>query len=179
MNLSDTCTCARPGHVRSECTSSEPPQAGPQVECFHGPTSRLVSDRSESPQDFKSHGRPFSDGTLPDLSPTVLLSNIRFAVILSFSHLIYNPLLHSHVSSSSIVTLRALFAPLFCNPAFTFGSCTLSPTHGFLSWPGFTGPHAPMTRHGASLSGPACSHLPGHVPFTRLTPRAHAVTIHA
>ena len=53
------------------------------------------------------------------------------------------------------------------------------PMDGFLSWPCFTWPHAPMTRHGASLSGPACSHLLGHVPFTRLTPRAHAVTIHA
>ncbi len=33
MNLSDTCTCARQGHVRS----SEPPKAGQpeQVECIH------------------------------------------------------------------------------------------------------------------------------------------------
>jgi hypothetical protein len=34
-DLSNTCTCARPGHVRSECTSSEPPQAGPRI--GHGP----------------------------------------------------------------------------------------------------------------------------------------------
>ena len=35
---------------------------------------------------------------------------------------------------------------------------TLSPTHGFLSRPGSTGHHGPMTRHVASL-------LPGHVPL--------------
>jgi hypothetical protein len=57
--------------------------------------------------------------------------------------------------------------------------CTLSPTHGFLSWTGFAGPHRLMTRHSASLSRLARSRLPGHVPFIRFTPRAHAVTTHA
>ena len=76
----------------------------------------------------------------------------------------------------------------FRNPAFTFCSCTLSPTHsthmyGSLPRPGFTGPYGPTTRHGTLFPGPhaitswVTSPHQGHVPCSRYD-SASLITAH-
>ena len=68
-----------------------------------------------------------------------------------FLSLIYNPSLKLPISSWSIIHLRCISHLCFSTLHSHSCSCTLSPTHGFLSSPGFTGPHAHMTRHRARL----------------------------
>ena len=56
------------GHVRSRCTSSDPPQAGQQVEFIHVQTSRDTCNPGD---------KRISNGISPDPHPTVLLSYTR------------------------------------------------------------------------------------------------------
>ena len=67
--------------------------------------------------------------------------------------------------SPCVLRSHLCFATLPSHPS----SCTLSPTHGFLSWPGFTGPHAHMTRHRARLLPPTGSRPlhQAHAPCSR------------
>ena len=94
--------------------------------------------------------KPFSNGSpgpTPNGNPVnhTVLSHSFFLI------LIYNPSLKLPFSLLSIVHCALHFAPLFSHPAFTLMFMHPSPTHGFLSSPGFTGPHAHMTRHRARL----------------------------
>ena len=83
--------------------------------------------------------------------------------------LIYNPPLHLAVSSLSIAPLCCISYLCFSTLHSHSCSCTLSPTHGFLSSPGFTGPHAHMTRHRARLLPPTGSRPlhQAHAPSSR------------
>ncbi len=140
------------GHVRSGCTSSDPPQAGPQVECIRARTSLDTYDPCRhSKTTTSSHSVTKESLTaLPGPTPNGIPVTHTVPIHSFFLFPIYNPPLHLAVSSLSIALH---FAPLFCNPAFTL--MFMHPA--FLSWPGFTGPHAHMTRHRARLLPPTRS----------------------
>ncbi len=72
--------------------------------------------------------------------------------------------------------LHCLISQPCCHISTLLPTLLCSHTHGSFPRPSFTGSHGPTTRHSASLSGPARIHLPGHVPFTRVTHSAHATT---
>ena len=117
--------------------------------------------------------KPFSNGS-PGPTPNGTPVNHTVLSHSFFLILIYNPSLKLPISSWSIVIVRCISHLCFSTLHSHSCACTLSPTHGFLSSPGFTGPHAHMTRHRARL-------LPhtGSRPLHQAHARHRAVTIHA
>ncbi len=93
---------------------------------------------------------PFSNGSsgpTPNGIPVnhTVLSHSFFLI------LIYNPSSKLPICLLSIVIVPRISHLCFSTLHPHSCACTLSPTHGFLSSPGFTGPHPHMTRHRARL----------------------------
>ena len=123
---------------------------------------------------------PFSNGSsgpTPNGIPVnhTVLSHSFFLI------LIYNPSSKLPICLLSIVIVPRISHLCFSTLHPHSCACTLSPTHGFLSSPGFTGPHAHMTRRHRARLLPLSGSRPLHQAHAPCSRRDHPrlITAHS